>query len=249
MMSSPFSSASHTLERSSERALVPGGGRASPSSSPSTRNFKNSESSGSLTPCTSKCSALSLPDDPGRFPCVCPALSAPAEPSPPLDPARVMAPPRRVPLARAPGGAGWRVRFQTTETRLRKSRGRLDATLPPRVACGRVGGAQTSFSVRHTVVEPVKNPSWPRVLGKIVCPPSPSLRSPDAFARPLALASGSGRVLGTKVERCDAHAAIRRSAARTLCPATSLETTEIGEAAFPGAKGREPESPFFKPSF
>ena len=75
--------------------------------------------------------------------------------------------------------------------------------------------------------------------------PSPSLRSPDAFARPLALASGSGRVLGTKVERCDAHAAIRRSAARTLCPATSLETTEIGEAAFPGAKGRQPESPFF----
>mmetsp|Transcript_14043 Transcript_14043/g.56991 ORF Transcript_14043/g.56991 Transcript_14043/m.56991 type:complete len:282 (-) Transcript_14043:247-1092(-) len=54
MMSSPFSSASHTLERSSERALVPGGGRASPSSSPSTRNFKNSASSGSLTPCTSK---------------------------------------------------------------------------------------------------------------------------------------------------------------------------------------------------
>ena len=50
MMSSPFSSASHTLERSSERALVPGGGRASPSSSPSTRNFKNSESSGSLIP-------------------------------------------------------------------------------------------------------------------------------------------------------------------------------------------------------
>ena len=76
--------------------------------------------------------------------------------------------------------------------------------------------------------------------------PSPSLRSPDAFARPLALASGSGRVLGTKVERCDAHAAIRRSAARTLCPATSLETTEIGEAAFPGAKGRQPESPFFQ---
>ena len=50
---------------------------------------------------------------------------------PPLDPGGVMAPPRRVPLARAPGDAGWRVRFQTTaETRLKKSRGRLDASLP-----------------------------------------------------------------------------------------------------------------------
>ena len=70
------------------------------------------------------------------------------------------------------------------------------------------------------------------------------LRSPDAFARPLALASGSGRVPGTEVERCDAHAAIRLSVARILCPATRLETTEIGEVASPGAKGRQRESPF-----
>jgi hypothetical protein len=62
MMSSPFSSASQTLERSSESVLAPGGairGAPTPSSSPSTRNFRKSESSGSLTACTSKVSEWS----------------------------------------------------------------------------------------------------------------------------------------------------------------------------------------------
>ena len=62
MMSSPFSSASQTLERSSESELAPGGairGAPTPSSSPSTRNFRKSESSGSLIACTSKVSGWS----------------------------------------------------------------------------------------------------------------------------------------------------------------------------------------------
>ena len=68
--------------------------------------------------------------------------------------------------ARAPGGAGWRVRFQTTaETRLKKSRGRLDASLPPRVGCGRADCAQTSFSVVFFYEPEAGHAFYPRSRG------------------------------------------------------------------------------------
>ena len=53
----------------------------------------------------------------------------------------------------------------TAETRLKKSRGRLDASLPPRVGCGRVGCAQTSFSVVFFYEPEAGHAFYPRSRG------------------------------------------------------------------------------------